>query len=348
MEPRQASEVYSWLNGLDNGLIWGNKPWHSLVLNPEDQFQFYQYIDNHMKDDQTYGLRIEFAKYVPSLSVWVTASSLQWPVAVEGHSWISTVVPNKNIMDPIHLGELLLEYGEYKINITLCNEMYTEKYDEVVFPSIRYEPGAMFQIKSPADLYVTDPQGRHVGIDPSTGQVINEIPDAVYTGPGSEPQVIAIPDPLDGDYAVLLIGRAAGIYSLTAELVTLQGATAFNATNIPTATGALHNYNVNWAALSLGGEGVTVQVDPDGDGVFECTFTSDSELTQSEFLAHTILLGDINLDGFVDVMDAIQAANSFGSSPGQSNWNEAADFNRDSIVDIYDLIILAGNFGRSV
>lgn len=36
--------------------------------------------------------------------------------------------------------------------------------------------------------------------------------------------------------------------------------------------------------LSLGEEGVTVMVDSDGDGMFELTFTSNSELTQNEYV----------------------------------------------------------------
>jgi parallel beta-helix repeat protein len=59
------------------------------------------------------------------------------------------------------------------------------------------------------------------------------------------------------------------------------------------------------------------------------------------------LLGDLNHDGIVDVLDAIQAASAFGSSPGHPNWNSQADLNNDDVIDIFDLIILAGNFGKT-
>jgi hypothetical protein len=58
----------------------------------------------------------------------------------------------------------------------------------------------------------------------------------------------------------------------------------FTATEIPTSPSAIHQYAVDWNALSLGEQGVTVQVDSDGDGVFEHTFASDGELTASEFI----------------------------------------------------------------
>jgi parallel beta-helix repeat protein len=58
------------------------------------------------------------------------------------------------------------------------------------------------------------------------------------------------------------------------------------------------------------------------------------------------LLGDLNQDGIVNVLDAIQAASAFGSYPGHPKWNEQADINRDGVVNILDVIILANNFGK--
>jgi len=286
-------EVYSWLYGLDKGLTWEHA-WHPLALDPKDHFQFYQYVDNHMKDEQTYGLEIEFAKYEPSVSLWIPASVIWITVPVQRHNWVS--IAGRQIMDSIPLGDLLLdEYGEYMITLRLYNEAFTEKYDEVVLPSIEYAPGLMFYIDSPADLYVTDPQGLHIGVDPSTGQVVNEIPGAVYTGPGTEPQVISIPCPVDGNYTVLLIGRATGSYSLTTELITLQE-TTFVALDIPISANAFHEYTVDWDALSLGEEGVTVQVDSNGDGVFEHTFTCGSTLIHDEFVLQTTTTVDFDPD----------------------------------------------------
>ena len=62
-------------------------------------------------------------------------------------------------------------------------------------------------------------------------------------------------------------------------------ATTFTATDIPTAVGATHEYTIDWTVLSQGEAGVTVQVDSDGDGTFEYTFSADNELTQEEFLS---------------------------------------------------------------
>jgi hypothetical protein len=58
------------------------------------------------------------------------------------------------------------------------------------------------------------------------------------------------------------------------------------------------------------------------------------------------IAGDLNLDGTVDISDAILAALAFGSRPEDPNWNSQADLNYDNIVDIFDVIILANNFGK--
>jgi parallel beta-helix repeat protein len=54
--------------------------------------------------------------------------------------------------------------------------------------------------------------------------------------------------------------------------------------------------------------------------------------------------GDINGDGTVNILDAIQVSNSFLATPGSSNWNPNADINGDNVVNILDAIILANHF----
>jgi hypothetical protein len=58
-----------------------------------------------------------------------------------------------------------------------------------------------------------------------------------------------------------------------------------------------------------------------------------------------VLVGDINGDGVVNILDAILLADAFGSVPGDSNWNPAADLNGDGVVNILDAILLSDNFG---
>jgi hypothetical protein len=43
----------------------------------------------------------------------------------------------------------------------------------------------------------------------------------------------------------------------------------------------------------------------------------------------------------------MSAANAFGSSTGDPNWNPDADLDGNGKINIIDLILLATNFGRT-
>jgi len=58
------------------------------------------------------------------------------------------------------------------------------------------------------------------------------------------------------------------------------------------------------------------------------------------------LIGDINGDKKVNILDAIKLSAAFGSQEGDSNWNPKADLNDDKKVNILDAIILSVNFGN--
>jgi streptogramin lyase len=78
---------------------------------------------------------------------------------------------------------------------------------------------AAFYLGSSADFYITDPLGRHAGVDPITGQVINEMPnDVFYSGPDSEPQVIAVRN-MEGTWSIKLVGKETGVYTFGTEVV---------------------------------------------------------------------------------------------------------------------------------
>jgi cell wall-associated NlpC family hydrolase len=78
---------------------------------------------------------------------------------------------------------------------------------------------SLLWILSPADFYITDPQGRHVGVNPATGEVVNEMPElAWYSGPDVDPEVVAVSD-LDGTWSVEVIGTGTGEYTFGREAV---------------------------------------------------------------------------------------------------------------------------------
>jgi hypothetical protein len=69
-------------------------------------------------------------------------------------------------------------------------------------------------------------------------------------------------------------------------------------------------------------------------------------LTQSTTF-YLPLIGDINKDGKVSILDAILLSNAFNSRPGSPTWNPGADLNEDNVVNILDAILLSLHFNES-
>jgi len=134
---------------------------------------------------------------------------------------------------------------------------------------------------SPVEIRVYDTYGNITGI--INGQLYEQIP---HSACDDEIGTIVIFSPPSGCYYEV-VGQDYGSYGV--EIASFENGTivSFIARDIPTAPGAANQYNINWEILSLEGEGVTVQVDSDSDGIFEYTFTSDSELTRDEFIQQT-------------------------------------------------------------
>ena len=154
----------------------------------------------------------------------------------------------------------------------------------------KFAPYRIYRAKSPGELRIYDSSGRITGL--VNGEVREEIPNSAYD---EETETVLI-YPADDIYYCQFIGTGDGTYGLT--LVDIQGgeATIFDATHIATADGTIHEYTVDWDALSEGEEGVTVQIDSDGDGTFEETITSDGELTGDEFILQTQTVVDFDPD----------------------------------------------------
>ncbi|MBI5469872.1 hypothetical protein HY968_00920 [Candidatus Kaiserbacteria bacterium] len=70
----------------------------------------------------------------------------------------------------------------------------------------------IIQILSPADIKIIAPDGKEIGKDFATGQEItaNKIPDAFYSGFGTDDEYVTIPSPLDGEYKVVTQGTGGG------------------------------------------------------------------------------------------------------------------------------------------
>jgi len=91
-------------------------------------------------------------------------------------------------------------------------------YDEWM-PEIPKSPDSLIlMLQSPAVVYVTAPDGSHIGYDPESGQFVMDSP-AFISNPGEEPFTLFIPHPLDGQYLIDVIGTGAGTYDLNMSLL---------------------------------------------------------------------------------------------------------------------------------
>jgi hypothetical protein len=61
----------------------------------------------------------------------------------------------------------------------------------------------------------------------------------------------------------------------------------------------------------------------------------------------TSLVGDINGDGIVDVLDLTRASFAFGVFEGEPGYDPEADINTDGIVDMRDIFLVAINLGAT-
>jgi hypothetical protein len=63
------------------------------------------------------------------------------------------------------------------------------------------------------------------------------------------------------------------------------------------------------------------------------------------YVAGAGLVGDVNGDGCVDVVDLLYLVDAFGSVTGDANYDAACDFNSDGSVDVIDLLYMVETFG---
>ena len=174
------------------------------------------------------------------------------------------------------------------------------------------------RLLSPGELRVYDSQGRVTGL--VDGVVRQEIPHSVYD---AENKIVTIVPPID-TYRFVVAGVEDGRYGLTIISVEDGNVANFTATGIPVSANATYQYTIDWDALARGEEGVTVQIDSDGDGVFE----------------RTIKAGDTLTGGDVGVVPAKQVINH-GPNPvppeGCIFWLNLPDDAVEATLKIFDI-----------
>lgn len=193
--------------------------------------------------------------------------------------WMSTVqryngfrdIPSEYIL---YIGGKLVrlangEYGDF--------DGFNEEYARLLGEKFKIAYNEKIRLYSPAKLCVYDSEGNVTGL--VNEEVREEIPNSIYD---NETRTVLIFFP-SYDYYYNIIGVEEGAYGLNINFFEGGESVSFTATDIPIIAGVVHQYTVDWEALARGEEGVTIQIDSDGDGIFERTITADNELTVDEF-----------------------------------------------------------------
>jgi hypothetical protein len=81
---------------------------------------------------------------------------------------------------------------------------------------------------------------------------------------------VTVVSPTDS-YRYEVVGTEDGSYTLTVVRLVGNQSIAFHATEIPVSAGEIHQYVIDWDALSRGEPGVTIRIDSNGDGAFDRT-----------------------------------------------------------------------------
>ena len=86
-----------------------------------------------------------------------------------------------------------------------------------------------FGMHSPANLVVIDPLGRSCGISSSGATIVRHVPGCAASAPGTEPQLIELPNAVPGTYrAVITSIEPGGAFTLTATGINERGAPSFD------------------------------------------------------------------------------------------------------------------------
>ncbi|HIE30221.1 TPA: hypothetical protein EYP66_23405 [Candidatus Poribacteria bacterium] len=207
----------------------------------------------------------------------------------------------------------------------------TMKIGEPSVPAVESEPLTSATLSSPGELRVYDSKERITGL--VNGNIKEEIPNSIYI---EESKTVVIFPSID-TYRYEVVGTEEGTYGLKVNSVKDGETTTFTATDIPTSPNSVHQYTVDWDALSKseGKEGVAVKMDSDGDGTFEETVNTGATFTPER-------PWDVNSDGEINISDLVLVGKHFGETGGDI----VGDVNEDGVVDIIDLILIESHFGE--
>lgn len=213
-----------------------------------------------------------------------------WVLDIEGEHFEGLAV-SVNPNDVLQLIALGIEFPLKKVfYVSSAINFDPSSTEEPIIPPEWEVAMLQAKISSPGELRIYDSEGNITGL--VGGEIREEIPNSIYD---AENKTVIIFSPLN-TYRYEVVGTEEGTYGLIIISVENGETTTFTATDIPTTAESIHQYTIDWDALSQGEEGVALQIDADGDSIFEQTVTADNDLTYYEFILQTETIIDFDPD----------------------------------------------------
>ena len=145
-----------------------------------------------------------------------------------------------------------------------------EEHDKVENPLMHVSKTRSFatdnfgvQLNSPADLLVTAPDGSRSGVDPLTGEIVEEIALGAFTGRDEHPQAFSMIQPEDGMFTVQVTGSGIGNYTIVFSMTDLQGESKEISFDRAVGPGLVSTFHVEYSSNSVSEISVTQIVDID-------------------------------------------------------------------------------------
>jgi VWFA-related protein len=140
--------------------------------------------------------------------------------------------------------------------------------DSILLDDSSRLPYQQISIKSPGELRVHDSSNNITGL--VNGESIIEIPYSAYNYYNNE-VIIFFPEDY---YRYQIVGTDNDFYSLDLKSIKIEKENAFSVNQQIIKKGAIHQYIIDWEALSQGEPGITIKKSSDVDGPFEETIIS--------------------------------------------------------------------------
>jgi hypothetical protein len=161
-----------------------------------------------------------------------------------GHKLIASSIQTQNAIAAILTAFDTPENAKNNLTFSI-----TTPYVPPVYGLDNYGAIIAFVFFSPVDGLITDPLGRKIGYEPVSGQVVNEIPGAFYSGNASAIEFILIPGDHEGNYTITTTGTSSGTYAVLAHRVGAAGVQFLGGTQGTAVPGQVVTATVTYAPV---------------------------------------------------------------------------------------------------